>query len=167
MRNNRHCLIQYRWIRCLVFAREASNEGFRARDDSSSKLLFVFYLSNGGRSRPSQKKKKFGRERRRELTNSKSFVCSVFLSWTFDVERRERKGKGEAREDLWTGSTPMHLPTPFASSCSLVAGNYRRGNFWYVSNDGKGSLLDLHAFFLPFLFFSLFFFARDRVIRSR
>lgn len=165
MRNNRHCLIQYRWIRCLVFAREASNEG-AGRFVVEAFFRFLS-LERWTFEALSKKKKKFGRERGRELTNSKSFVCSVFLSWTFDVERRERKGKGEAREDLWTGSTPMHLPTPFASSCSLVAGNYRRGNFWYVSNDGKGSLLDLHAFFLPFLFFSLFFFARDRVIRSR
>lgn len=151
----------YRWIRGLVFA----------RDDSSSEL-FVFFF----RTVASPKKKKRNLEERgereNELTNSKSFVCRVFLSpsvrrGTAKERERERKRKGGAREDLWTGSTPMHLPTPFASSCSLVAGNYRRGNFWYDSNDGKGSLLDLDAFFLPFLFFCFFlfffFFARDRV----
>ena len=148
----------------------------RVRDDSLRS-----FLSNGGASK---KRKEIWKREGNELTNSKSFVCRVFLSrtlcsmWNGEKEReRERKGKGEAREDLWTGSTPMHFPTPFASSCSLVAGNYRRGNFWYVSNDGKGSLLDLDAFSLPFLFFFLsflffFFFSpvtefTHRVVRSR
>ena len=99
-----------------------------------------------------------------------------FLSNGGASKKRKEIWKREGNE-LTNSSTPMHFPTPFASSCSLVAGNYRRGNFWYVSNDGKGSLLDLDAFSLPFLFFFLsflffFFFSpvtefTHRVVRSR
>lgn len=149
----------YRWIRGLVFTREDEGSG----RGTTRRRSFSF---SSFERWPLQKKKRNLEERgerENELTNSKSFVCRVFLSpsvrrGTAKERERERKRKGGAREDLWTGSTPMHLPTPFASSCSLVAGNYRRGNFWYDSNDGKESLLDLDAFFLPFLFFCFFLF---------
>lgn len=174
---------------CLEFAGQSCGTTVTVRSVSMDKRscfragrlvvgAFRFLLSNGGLSK---KKKKFGRERgtRERVNEFKELrVPSVFITlcstWNGEREReRERKRKGGAREDLWTGSTPMHLPTPFASSCSLVAGNYRRGNFWYDSNDGKGSLLDLDAFFLPFLFFCFFLFFSPvtefthRVVRSR
>lgn len=158
---------------CLEFAGQSCGTTVTVRSVSMDKRscfragrlvvgAFRFLLSNGGLSKKKRNLEERG-ERENELTNSKSFVCRVFLSpsvrrGTAKERERERKRKGGAREDLWTGSTPMHLPTPFASSCSLVAGNYRRGNFWYDSNDGKGSLLDLDAFFLPFLFFCFFLF---------
>lgn len=151
----------------------AGRRRVRARDDSSSELFVFFFRTVAS---PKKKKKKFGRERgtRERVNEFKELrVPSVFITlcstWNGEREReRERKRKGGAREDLWTGSTPMHLPTPFASSCSLVAGNYRRGNFWYDSNDGKESLLDLDAFFLPFLFFfSPVTEFTHRVVRSR
>ena len=66
----------------------------RVRDDSLRS-----FLSNGGASK---KRKEIWKREGNELTNSKSFVCRVFLSrtlcsmWNGEKEREREEGKGRS-----------------------------------------------------------------------